>query len=500
MWQPTLLTTVFCTGACVLILEVLSTRILAPFFGNTIFAFSSIIGVTLAALSIGYYTGGLLADRRPYRSWFFGIILLSGVTVFLTKLLSVRFLPPFAGQFSLVWGPLFFSVILFTLPCVLLGMLSPYAIRLAQSDDRREGVGSLSGKIFFWSTLGSIAGTFLAGFFLIPAFGVQSILAGLGGFLVLLGAAGLSVLSRSRRILMLLGMCVALSTLLAVFSRAELPPGVVHAEEGIYESIVVQDVIFNGETIRLLLQNNNRSSAIALGTGDLVFDYARYYRLALAMHPEMERVLIIGAGAFTMPNALLNESRAVVDVVDPEPHLRALARQYFNVQENDRLRSFVTDGRSFLRERPDRYDLIFSDAYQNFHAIPPHLLTREFFQEGRRALSDRGVFIVNVVARNTPAVPSLFWSAARTFRSVFPQSAFFAVQSPDVAAVQNFLFLGCARAECSDPCGAIRPSRKSAFLRDACAKQLAIDDAALERYALLTDDYAPVEYLAARAL
>jgi len=506
MQQPTplrtwlLLTVVFCTGACVLILEILSTRIFAPYFGNTIFAFSSIIGVTLVALSIGYYAGGRLADARPYGSWFFAIIVLAGASVFTTKLLSVTLLAWYANHFSLVWGPLVFAIALFTVPCVHLGMLSPYAIRLLQSTQSSEGIGSLSGTVFFWSTLGSIAGTFFAGFLLIPLLGVQSILLSLGTFLLCLGGIGLIVNSRSQRVLVFLLLCFALSALVAFLSMHDRPANIVYAEEGLYESIVVHDTNVDGRTVRFLRQNANLSSAIDRATGDLFFEYSRYYQLPLALHPAMQRALVIGAGAFSIPQAIVNASSATVDAVDPEPHLREIARRYFGVEESDRLRTHVADGRSFLRGTEGRYDLIFSDAYQNFHSIPPHLLTREFFETARSALSDRGVFVVNFIGRMTDERPSLLWSAVRTFKAVFPQSSFFAVDSLETTGTQNIIFVGCGRAECADPCTSILRSRATSFLRKACAQQLSVDAIDVEHYALLTDDYVPVEYLAARSL
>lgn len=495
-----LLAVVFLTGACVLILEVLSTRILAPYFGNTIFAFSTVIGVTLGALSIGYYAGGMLADRRPYHSWFFTVVLASGTAVFLTKLLSVSLLPWFADAFSLVWGPLAFAIPLFTIPCILMGMLSPYGIRLIQEGQRTQGIGSLSGKVFFWSTLGSIAGTFLAGFVLIPTLGVQSILLGLGTFLLLLGSVGLLLSSRNTRTVAVFFVCWIVSGIFCLLSGNAIRPDVVHTEEGLYESIVVYDAVFNGKTVRFLKQNANPSSAVDLATGEPAFEHMRYYALALALHPDLRNALVIGGGAFTIPQALIRHSSATIDVAEPEPGLRDIARRYFSVDEDERLRTYVTDGRAFLRKRAASYDLIYSDAYQNFHGIPPHLLTQEFFAAAGTALSNRGVFLVNFMGDLSPEHSTLLWSAVRTFRSAFPHSSFFAVDGTDKVGGQNIIFLGCSREECTDPCSRILAEYTSSFLRGACSRQLAIDDDDLRKYALLTDDYNPVEFLAARSL
>ena len=498
-----LLAIVFCTGACVLILEVLSNRLLAPYFGNTIYAFSSIIGVTLAALSMGYATGGWLADARPRAAYFFCIILLSGMSVLLTKLLSVTLLPRYYSLFSLINGPVIFSILLFTLPSLLLGMLSPFAIRLLQDLNPGGGVGSLSGKVFFFSTLGSIAGTFAAGFMLIPLLGVQTILLILAVFLLVLGAAGLLVTRISiRDTSVFLLMIAVTSGALSLYAFPAKNPGILHQEEGLYQSMMVYDATYQGRPARFLRLNFNPSSAVFLDTGDLLFDYTRYYQFAQALHPDLQTALVIGAGAYSVPQALLKHSPgAAVDVVDIEPSLRAIARTFFGVADDARIRTIVGDGRRFLVEAKIKYDLIFSDAYQSLFSIPSHLVTQEFFQSGANALSEHGVFIANFSARIRQEQPSLLWSAVRTFRSAFPHSSFFAVVSKSSSAMQNVIFLGCNTSDCDDPCRAILESHRSAFLQKACTEKLTIlPEEELSKYAILTDDYTPVEFLAARQL
>ncbi len=489
-----LLSTVFCTGACVLILEVLAARLLAPYFGSTMYAFSSVIGVTLGALSVGYALGGRLADARPNAAYFFGIILVSGAAVLLTKLLSVTALVRWHSAFSLATGPLVFSILLFTIPCVLLGMLSPFAIRLLQTEDPSR-VGSLSGNVFFCSTLGSIGGSFLAGFFLIPTLGVQSILLMLAAALLCMGGFGVLVFrSGLRRPILFVFATLLASVLLAAGSLERHNPDILHQEEGLYQSMMIYDAEFHGRMARFMRQNFNASSAVYLDTGEPVFAYTRYYALAEALHPDLRKALVIGAGAYTIPQLLLGSSpQAVTDVVDIEPSLRDIAREYFGVADDPRIRTFTADGRRFLQGSGTQYDLIFSDAYQSLYSIPSHLATLEFFRAGSESLTERGVFLVNFSARIRDENPSLLWSAVRSFRAAFPHSAFFAVTSKDTEEVQNIVFLGCNRESCGNPCA---EAMASAFLEEACRNRLTVDDGMLAAHPLLTDDYAPVEFLA----
>ena len=173
--KNSLLFVVFLTGACVLIIEIVATRILSPYFGNTIFTVSSVISVVLAALSVGYYIGGKLADKTPSEKVFYSIILSSGLSILFLQLLNLRLLPYLGYKLSLMNGPLITAIILFFIPSFLLGTLSPFAIKLQELNAPDKGIGSIAGEIFFWSTLGSIFGSLATGFIFIPKFGINQI-------------------------------------------------------------------------------------------------------------------------------------------------------------------------------------------------------------------------------------------------------------------------------------------------------------------------------------
>src|SRR6266852_3857143 len=186
-----LLLSVTLAGMAVLIIEITAIRMLAPFFGNSIFTISSVIGIILAALGLGYYLGGSLADRKPSAAWFFSLIVVAGFSVLLLQFLNAVVLPGIAYKLSLIDGPLIVSFLMFFLPAMFLAMLSPFAIALLHAREADKGVGNASGLVFFWSTLGSIAGSLATGFLLIPHWGIGNIIAGTGSGLVVLGGAGL---------------------------------------------------------------------------------------------------------------------------------------------------------------------------------------------------------------------------------------------------------------------------------------------------------------------
>ncbi len=485
-----LLLSVALAGMAVLIVEITAIRMLAPFFGNSIFTISSVIGIILAALGLGYYLGGSLADRKPSATWFFSLIVVAGFSVLLLQLLNALVLPGIAYKLSLIDGPLIVSFLMFFLPAMFLAMLSPFAIALLHAREAGKGVGTASGLVFFWSTLGSIAGSLATGFLLIPHWGIGSIVAATGSGLVLLGAAGLLM---TRHLPKILPIGLALLGLLSGFalSRAGIVQGDVFAADGLYEKIVIRDIPYRNRSARILLQDRNVSGGLFLDDGSMAFDYTRYFDLYRLFTPELKTALAIGGGAYTVPRSILHDSpRAIVDVAEIDPSLHALALRYFDLPDDARLRNHVTDGRRFLHDTQERYDLIFSDAYRSFISAPPQFATLEFFRLARSRLREDGVLIANFYGSLAPDTRAAIYSVLRTMRAAFPQVYVIATAGPASEELQNFIFVG-HNASAPD---------KRADLGRAAALEWRPEEALLDSYPVLTDDFAPVEYYAANAI
>jgi spermidine synthase len=500
-----ILLSVTLTGMAVLIIEVTATRMLAPFFGNSIFTISSVIGIVLAALGLGYYAGGVLADRKPSEAWFFSLIVFAGFAVLMLQLLNAALLPRIAYQLSLIDGPLIVSLLMFFLPAMLLAMLSPFAIRLLHARAAGGGVGQAAGLVFFWSTLGSIAGSLGTGFVLVPHWGIGSIIIGVGTGLVLLGGLGLLATRKMPAILpvalTLLGLAsgIALRHVSATEQR-----GVVFAADGLYERIVIRDVPYRGRSARILWQDANVSGGVNLDDGSMAFDYTKYFDLYRLFTPELRAALAIGGGAYTVPGAILRGSpRAIVDVAEIDPSLHSLAIRYFALPDDARLRNHVIDGRRFLHDAAARYDLIFTDAYRSFVSVPPQFTTREFFALAKSRLRQNGVLIANYYGSLGADSRSMLYSVLRTMRGVFPQVYVIATEDPASEALQNFVFVG-HNASQPDRRTDLRRAATVDFaypmLRQVATRELRPADAVLESHPLLTDDFAPVEYYAANAI
>lgn len=492
--------TVFITGAGVLVVEVVATRILSPYFGSTIFTISSVISVVLAALSFGYYMGGKLADRQPSWKVFYSIVLAGGLGVFALYWLEALLLPTLGESLPLTFGPLVASVALLFIPSFTLGMLSPFAIKLQQLAQKNQGIGSISGEIFFYSTLGSIFGSLLAGYVLIPHLGVRTALIGVAVLITALGIIPLVLLGGDKRFLGKLSMLVVGGVLLSVFINPS--QAVLYSHDGIYEKLVIRDGEFRGKPTRFLFQDRSASGAMFINSDELVYDYSKYYALHELFVPEVRRALVIGGGAYSIPKTLLHDlPDVVVDVSEIEPELVDLSQQYFKLPTNEpRLHHFIEDGRRHLKDTDVVYDLIFGDAYHSLYSVPTHLTTKEFFQTVNDRLQPGGLFIMNVIGSLDPAPPSVVLSEIRTLRGVFPNVYLYAVDSPHIQEVQNLLIVAHKNpAEMHFSEQTLQKSRHE-IIRTLSAHQVDLSSIDFSRYPVVTDNFAPVEYWTAQLL
>jgi spermidine synthase len=482
--------TVFITGSCVLIVEIVAVRVLSPYYGSTIFTVSSVISVILAALSIGYYIGGKLADKNPSKKFFFATIMFSGLLILGLHILGMILLPILSLFVSFIFGPLITALILFFVPALFLGTLSPYAIKLQTLDLPEVGIGTISGRIFFYSTIGSIFGSLLAGFFLVPYFGINYIFIVTSIVLFVLGVIPLLFFNLKKKTDFVQPLIfLLLFILITVFATHQYDKDYVYAKDGVYEKVIVHDSEEGGRPVRYLKLDKSHSGAVFLDSTDptdLVFEYSKFYSLYKLFDLDVHNSLLIGGGAYSLARLMLNEfPEARVDVSEIESSLFEISKKYFYLEDDSRLHNYVVDGRQFLKESDRKYDFIFSDAYYSFYSIPVHLTTQEFFSLVKEKMSDGGVFMANIIGGLYTNEPSFLFSEINTFRSVFPNSYFFAVKSTEDENIQNFIFL----AQNGDT-----QLTQSSF-GEFSENLIDIDKYDLSQHQILTDDFAPIEYL-----
>jgi spermidine synthase len=382
---------VFVAGAAVLAIEILGTRILGPFYGVSLFLWSALITVTLVALSVGYAIGGRWADRRPSLPRLHGVLIAAGLWVLLIPWLRTPILA-IAEPFGLRFAVLLDAFILFAFPLTLLGMVSPYAIRLRAVS--LQVVGTTAGDLYAISTVGSVVAALLTGFVLIPNVGVDRLTLLVGGLLILTGSAGLALglASPGRRRAALAALMLATLALAVVpVGGADPARGLLAVAQSPYAEIRVLDAT-DGQT-RLLVIDGGAHTIVDRRTWHSLYPYVPLLGLARCAVAEPGRLLLIGAGGGSVIKDYARQGWRV-DAVEIDPVVVDMAQRHFGLQASE-ARMFVMDGRRFLLTHGDTYDAIALDAFGS-SSIPFHLVTEESFGLIASRLRPGGVLAINV--------------------------------------------------------------------------------------------------------
>lgn len=397
-------------------LEILGSRVLAPAFGSSVYVWGSLITVFLAALAVGYALGGRLADRSPSQGTLSAVFSAAAVLILPSVLWASGILEAMGRPgWDARWSALLASTLLFLPPSIALGMVSPFAVRLAVQQLTR--VGATAGFYSALATAGSIAGTLLTAFVLIPTFPVPSLLLALS--LTLGGCALVIVRGRASAAAALLATAMAMAAVLARGSpRTSEGPRTLFTRDTAYHHIVVTEQ-FDVRTLRFdnLVQGG-------VFVGDETRPYTEYEQglfMAWGVRPGIRRVCQIGLGTGSFPRSVSRlVPEAIVTTAEIDPAVREVATRFFGYRESPRTQTVIQDGRLFLARGGEPYDLIVLDAF-NATGTPFHLTTREFFQVVRSRLNRDGVFVANFIGGMMGRDARLFWAAYRTIRRQFGQ-------------------------------------------------------------------------------
>ena len=477
---------VFTAGASSLATEICATRLLAPYFGQSTVVWANVIGLILIYLSVGYWLGGRIADRHPTQRAL-GLILVvaalcTAVLPFIARPFLNLALQGFAAvSVGTVVGSFLATLLLFSVPVTLLGMASPFALRLAITDIERAG--RTSGRLSSLATVGAIIGTFGSALVLIPGVGTQRTLLS-AALLVALVSVPLLV----RPALTASGLIVVLLV---------LPPGLVKETQG---TLAERNTTY--QYVQVVREPDGR---IVMRFDDGIADQSVYradtaltggeWDMPLVVPPllarRLHRVLVIGNAGGTTARALAAEYPGIdVDGVELDPVVTELARQYMGLDAIPNLHVITADGREYLETSAQRYDLIVVDAYRTEY-IPFYLATQEFFSLLHAHLNAGGGVALNVerVPGNDGLVQAISGTVATEFSQVWvwPALRF------------NELVVGL-----SDPIPPSTLGQRLDALPDEVQilKPLVVASAYVEAPSPdpLTDDRAPVEWLTDRAI
>ena len=402
-------------------LEITGSRVLTPIFGSSTTTWGILIGIILTGLAVGYFLGGKISDSHPSFKRLCSVIFSTGLFILFVPFISqplIEFFIKVTPDFS---AATFFSTLfIFGLPAILLGFVSPYAIKLAATTLHK--IGTTAGNLYSISTLGSIFGTFLTIFVLIPFFEIQHLIFAFGFILMGVSIVGLGKIPK-----------IMVGVLIAVFALNVMEVGTTLDIDN--TSGIDNDVLVEAETsyssLSVTEKNNFRTLYIdgavqsQMDLNDpskLVLYYTKSFHLTSLINPQLEEVLFVGGGGFSGPKSFLAnyDDIAKIDVVEIDPVVVDVAKEYFFVPEDEpRLEIISEDARVFLTQIDRKYDAIILDAYSGYD-IPFHLMTKQFYQILDKKLTEDGIIVSNFLGTLQGQNSKLFQSNYKTLQEIFP--------------------------------------------------------------------------------
>ena len=470
-------------GAIIMCLELLGFRLYAPYIGYSIYIWGTMIAAVMVALAVGYPLGGYLADRSKSDVPMYACILFSGLYQ-----IGILFVAHPLLKIVVPWGPFtattLATLVIFVPPLLALAAIGPYIIRLLA---RMGHVGTTAGQVFALSTIGSVVGTLGTVFFLLPTFGTR-VTMGIACVATVLLACGGLLFRRNP-------LTVSVILLLAVPQGMGDPwqAGALFARDSAYN--LVRVVEEDGERRLILNDGNSIQSSIKINSSS--WRTQRYFDVfALApLMVEAENALLLGMGAGAGVHVLrASQPDLIIDAVEIDPVVVQVAKDFFDIQESEKLTIFIEDARPWLEHTERLYDIIQIDLYHGGHYIPFYLTTVEFFELVQDHLSMEGVFMMNVLDLGSRL--EMLDATVATLETVFP-SVF--VMSGGVNHIVVAYNRDISLAQQRNALIALKPTAEFEWLTSWAVNNIytfeTTDDARI-----FTDDHAPVEPIVRRML
>jgi len=445
------------------------------------------MGIILGSLSLGYYLGGKIADKKPNKDMLSLIIYMSALTIlftFIFKDIILIFLQTYilGVRTATVMG----SIFLFFPTSLLLGMVSPYAVKLKL--DNLKLSGSTVGNLYAISTAGSIVGTFVSGFYLIPNFGTNKLLIILAIFLLFV-----SIFLSARKYLeykIFFIVCLLIIFIIVSYLNNKSDKSGLIDVDTTYNRVWIYDYVNKNtnKITKIMGINNENHSSMFLDNDDLVNEYTKYYHLAKYFNPNFEKTLMLGGAGYSFPkDFLLKYPESYIDVIEIDPKITELAKKYFRLKDNERLKIYHQDGRVYLNTTKEKYDVIFGDAFSSHYSLPYQLTTKEAVRKKYDILNEDGVVILNIISAIEGPRGKFLRAEYRTYKDVFPQVYLFPVTDPnDGKSSQNIILVAVKSVDkkfnMTDQDEVI-----NSYLKHLWTKEITLD------MPILTDDFAPVD-------
>ena len=420
-----------------MVVELVSSRIVAPIIGSSVFTWTSVIGITLLGLSLGSFIGGKIADKIEKIKPLPLVFLISSVLVFIISILmkNVDFITNSSG--SILTLNLLISTYLFLLPAISIGTIQP--IILKKYADNFSKIGSEYGTLSAVWSLGSILGVFLTGFYFISNIGSLETIWLVSAILFMTGLI-LSLREKDNYL-------ISITTLIFIFfclnfagSSTDNKTNIIFQKETNYYNAKVIDSYLPGfGDSRILFLDIDSHSIQPTETND--YFYPEMYPVFSHLKENLNDILIIGAGAYTMPKYFKDYYKdSTVSVIDIDPETKKIGRDYFGLDKYN-ITTISGDVRLVLKNDEKKYDLIFGDAYNSFISVPWYLLTKEWNETVKDRLNNNGIYAVNFIGSMTGLYSNFTKSVLDTFKISFPNFYIFSFGiNPE--SIQNIVLIG----------------------------------------------------------
>lgn len=473
----------FLSGCLVMILELVGSRILSPYFGNSIYIWTGMIGVILGFLSLGYYYGGIWADKNASNDNLSKVLWYAGICTYAIATFKEPILQTISSLTSgdIRSGSILSIIFLFGPVSTLLGCVTPVIVKLKL--DSLNNVGKDIGKIYSLSTLGSITGTFLSGYLLIPNLGNTNLV-----YMVTVVLVGLSVwikpnvdIKKNFTLLIMLGLYWLKNT----YGLFQIP-SIVDIDTT-YNRIIIKNGLLNGKNARLFMTDRlGIQSAIYTDDNNLASEYTNSFASIAKLLPRTSKSLTIGGAGLAFPSFfIINNLGEKMDVVEIDPAMLDISKKYFFFNELSNLKIIHDDARNFIQKTNNTYELVFLDAFNSI-APPQHLTTDTFFKKLASKMTPDGTLVINLVTSISGHNSDLLTWQYSTIKEAFKDVSIYKINPKrQNNEVQNIIIVAKNYSE----------NKINTFL---LSKNMSLLDSSkmYDKNKILTDDYAPVEHLA----
>ncbi len=426
----------FIAGFSIMTVELISSRIVAPIIGSSVYTWTSVIGVTLLGLSIGSWFGGRVGDKVKNNCLLSYVFFVSAVFVSIIPILARNTQIILDSSDSILLLNILISSYLFFIPAVVIGMIQPIILKKYTNDFSK--IASEYGLLSSVWSIGSVLGVFATGFFFVSVIGSFETVWIMAIVLFITGL--LFTEYRKKSISPILITIIVLILIFFIQNKTNAETRYIFEKETNYYKAKVADLdLYGFGKSRVLFLDFDSHSIMPEKTNE--FFYPEIYPVFSNLKKDIKDILVIGAGAYTLPKYFKEfYKNAGVSVIDVDPELKKIAEDYFNLKDYD-IETKIGDAKVIINKEEKKYDLIFGDAYNSFISVPWYLLTKEWNDEVKNKVTEGGIYAINFIGMLDGEGFGFTQTVINTFKESFPNFYIFRFGATPKSA-QNIILVG----------------------------------------------------------